>query len=663
MKLARWLLPIVSLVIVLVITWWDTGGVRSGPGPLHSAHARIEALAQGSNCEACHRAGAGIDPAGCNHCHAAIEKQAASGIGLHGRLPAADLARCGSCHGEHHGDAAPLIAAHAFSRIGVADMAAYDHRDVTFTLTGAHKPLQCDRCHVHANEVEPPQDGRFVGLSQKCTSCHEDQHKGAYGADCASCHGQEEKWKNVPKFPHAEFPLKDAHGKVECKACHEDGTEHSVNALRTTPLTVRACAVCHADPHGSGTLEVKALRLGKTSDCSRCHASTAWAEARPTVEKHAEFGFPLAAAHAKATCVACHGDAKQASRWPGRAPQLAECGACHEHPHRAELMSESTKVVGPANGCAGCHKDTDKDFRGGAMPPALHAATGFPLVVPHAEVACAACHKGEDKKARFPGRMADDCRACHQDVHRGQFDLDTRYRQCTACHLTTTFHPAQFGVVAHAATAFPLTGAHDAVGCVQCHKDVKDGSRAFRGTAKECAVCHADVHKGGFDRPGRPRIVDGKSGCVRCHDTSAFAPVARAFDHTLWTGYELTGAHSAADCTACHPRAAGGTATARRLGPALGRQCSSCHTDPHLGQFERAGATDCSRCHETKAFQNIHFDHQQTRFPLDVIHRVVACARCHTSYDTQQGKVVRYKPLGTACGDCHKLGADGSVRK
>ena len=663
MKLARWLLPILSLAIVLWITWWDTGGVRQGPGPLHPAHASVAALANGSNCDACHRAGAGIDAEGCNRCHTAIGTQRANGKGLHGRLPAADLDRCGSCHGDHHGDAAPLIANHAFARVGIAEANAYDHRDVAFTLTGAHAPLTCERCHVHANDEEPPPKGRFLGLSQQCTSCHDDQHKGAYGPDCASCHGQEEPWKKAPKFPHAEFALQDAHGKVECKACHEENSAHAVAALREKPQPVRACAVCHADPHGSGGLQIQALRLANSADCSRCHTATAWKAESFTPARHAEFGLALLAAHAKAPCAACHGDPKQAPRWQGSAPALAECAACHEHPHGSSLMTAAVAAVGPAKGCAGCHKDSDQDFRGGAMPSALHAATGFPLVAPHAEVACAACHQGVAKATRFPGRKPEECRACHEDVHRGQFDLEARYQQCTACHRTTSFHPSQFGLAAHALTAFPLTGAHDAVGCSACHKVGKEGVREFHGTSSECAVCHEDVHKGAFDRAGRPRLVGGKRGCVRCHDTAAFAPVAGAFDHTLWTGYELTGAHTAVDCAACHPRAAAGKAMAQRLGPVLGTLCADCHTDVHRGQFQRGSVTDCSRCHETRSFQDLHFDHQQTRVPLDEVHRTVACARCHTSYETEQGKVVRYKPLGTACGDCHQLGADGRVRK
>ncbi|MCA8953360.1 MAG: cytochrome c3 family protein [Planctomycetes bacterium] len=649
MKLARWLLPIVSLAIVLLVTWWDFGGSGAGPGDLHSAHAAVAELRGGRNCEACHRVGAGIDVAGCNSCHGVIGDQLATGTGLHGTLADGLGQRCSSCHGEHHGDSVPLIAPHAFPRAGVADLSAFEHAHVEFGLVGAHAALACERCHPNANAVAPPADGRFVGVSQQCTSCHEDAHRGEYGTACADCHGQQEPWPRAPLFPHEAFALTAAHGAVACSACHAADGPHSVEALQTTPQPVRTCAECHADPHGTADSAPTALRLEGTGDCARCHQPTEWGAARPTAAAHAAFGFELAIAHANVDCAACHGSADTAPRWSGAAPPVAACAACHEHPHRPELVAAATAAQGPANGCGACHSDADAAFGTGRMPPELHAVTGFLLETPHADVACASCHEGQAPAERFPGRVASDCRACHDDVHRGQFDHDTRYAQCTACHLETTFHPAQFDGLAHATTAFPLTGAHDAVACSECHRE-QAGLRQFHGAPTVCSSCHFDVHGGAFDRPGLPATVAGRSGCERCHDTRAFKPVAR-FEHGLWAGYELTGAHRELDCATCHPRTNGG------LGAAAGARCADCHTDPHAGQFDEHGWTDCARCHVPQSFAELQFDHQRTRFPLDEVHVALDCAKCHKSYETAAGPLVRYRPLGTTCGDCHTLGA------
>lgn len=659
MKNVRWLLPLLSLLAVVWFTWRDVAKGRAGPGPLHSAHAAVAELAGGENCEACHEAGAGVDPGRCGQCHAAIAAQRDSGIGLHGALAPAVLARCASCHGEHHGDAVPLVAPHAFARAGVADVAAYDHAHVAFTLTGAHVGLACERCHPHANDLSPPAGGRFLGLRQACTSCHQDPHRGVFGGDCAGCHGQQQPWREVPGFAHASFALGGAHAAVACSGCHAVGTVYDVAAEQVAAQPVRACAVCHQDPHGPGGTAT-GLRLAATSDCARCHAATTWAAARPSPAQHAAFGFALRGPHAEASCGTCHGEGALVPRWRGEAPALEACASCHASPHRAELVAAATATNGPANGCAGCHDDADADFASGRITPAQHLAIGFPLTAPHADVACRACHAAATRAERFPGRAAADCRACHADVHQGQFAHEPQYAQCTACHAPTAFRPHHFGVAAHAATAFPLTLAHTAVGCPSCHPTVGAGGRVFHGTPTACSGCHVDVHRGAFDRGGRPAQVGGRRGCARCHDTAGFRPVVGDFDHATWTGYELVGAHAQVACAGCHPVGGPGQP---RLGPAAGRACAACHEDVHLGQFAVGGSTDCTRCHAATRWPAVSFDHAtMSRFPLDATHAKVACARCHIAYDTGTRSVVRYKPLGVACGDCHRLGEPGGRR-
>lgn len=655
MKVFRWLLPLVSLVLVVGFTLWDLRGSRIGPGPLHPAHIGLPELDKGRNCEACHREGAGIDANACGKCHAAVAEQIASGRGLHGGMPAGQRERCGACHSDHHGDSAPLLAAHAFALAGVA-ADTYDHRHVDWHLTGAHAGVACKKCHLAADESVPPKGGRFLGLSQTCTECHADEHHDAFGKDCESCHGQAGPWKATPGFRHETFALRDAHQKVACAECHRPGSPNDVAAeKRDPPKQARQCAACHADPHGSAG-KVTALQLNDTADCARCHAATKWSTARPTAETHGGSKWPLRGVHADVACAVCHGDRDHRVRWTGAAPALASCAACHEHPHGAALMQAAVAATGPADGCAGCHGDADHDFRGGRLEPQLHQATGFALVLPHADVACDKCHTGTERTQRFPGRAQAECRKCHADVHRGQFDHEKRYGECTACHRPTTFRPSEFGIAAHTKTPFPLTGAHDAVACGKCHGEVKDGVRTFHGTPQQCVACHRDVHEGTFDRAGRPRQIAGRTDCARCHDTAAFAPVAGGFDHTLWTGWELAGAHTKVDCTACHPRTNQGATKASRLGRAAGTGCANCHADPHAAQFVRGGATDCARCHGVDSFRIEKFDHKTTRFPLDDVHAKVTCAECHKSYGTPQGHVVRYKPLGTTCGDCHALG-------
>jgi hypothetical protein len=662
MKWARWLLPMASLAIVLWLTWRDAQGGRTAPGPLHPAHAAVASLAQGAECAACHRPGAGIDADGCVRCHAAIGAQRVAGTGLHGRLPAAQLAQCDGCHGEHHGDAVALIAPHAFARAGVADPTRYDHAHVAFGLRGAHARLPCSTCHAHADDATPPAGGRFLGLRQDCVACHADAHRGAYGGDCASCHGQEQPWAAAATFHHAAFALADAHAGKACAACHAAGGAGDLT--RPRGAAVRACRDCHADPHGGSGGPATGLRLAATADCARCHAATNWSAARPDVAAHAARGFALAGAHATAACAACHGDGASAPRWTGVAPAEAACASCHvQHPHRAAVLAAARAVAGPADGCADCHLAADPRWSDGRMTAAHHVATGMPLTAPHADVACAKCHTAPTWAERYPGRSAGDCRSCHRDVHGGQFADEAKYAQCTACHATEHWAPHRFGIAAHAATAWPLTGAHEAVACSRCHAQAAGAPRTFHGTPTACAKCHRDVHGGAFDGGGRPAVVDGRRDCARCHDTTAFAPATAPFDHARWTNYALVGAHAAVACAGCHPPAADGS---RQLGPAVGRSCAGCHADPHAGQVADAAgaATDCARCHEVATWRPTTFDHQtMSRFPLDATHAKVPCGACHRPVDATPGAVVRYKPLGTQCADCHRLGRDGQVRR
>ena len=660
MNLRRWLLPAASLVAVAAFTMWEFSSSRTGPGQLHPAHHELEGFFLGADCSSCHREGEGINAEGCIRCHEPIGQQRASKKGLHGNLPSAQLDDCSQCHSEHMGERTPLITAQAFLFAGVKQRDAYDHRHVPgYSLGGAHAALACARCHASADAAQPPKGGRFLGLQQQCVACHEDVHLSSFGSDCEKCHGQVQPFKAAPGFDHAVFPLIGAHSRVGCAKCHEEGTPHATAALAKDKLPTRKCAECHEDPHHDRPgIPAKAMLLDDTADCSRCHASTKWSDARVTPAKHAEFGFPLRGGHAKAECKKCHGDGQHASKHPGELPPLDACARCHDSPHQKPFLNITvTAGKGSKEGCAECHVDEHTSFRGAEVTAQQHSATGFALALPHDKVECSKCHTGDTFAARYPGRVQKDCRACHADTHKGQFDHEQRYSQCTACHATTAFHPTAFDAAMHAKTKFPLTGAHDAVACARCHDDVKEDVRAFHGTTQKCGDCHEDVHKGAFDVAGKPAEVRGKTGCARCHDTAAFQPIrAENFDHALWTGYRLDGAHAKADCAKCHPQTT--DAGHKRLGKAIGKRCADCHQDKHQGQFSDGKGTDCARCHETVDFKKPKFDHDRdSRFRLDAQHALLDCSKCHHSYETPFGPLVRYKPLGVECGDCHKLGA------
>ncbi len=95
---------------------------------------------------------------------------------------------------------------------------------------------------------------------------------------------------------------------------------------------------------------------------------------------------------------------------------------------------------------------------------------------------------------------------------------------CNSCHNTDGFKPAtKFD---HSTTAFKLTGAHQQVQCIGCHKIETKNRKQFQAFKKipfqNCNSCHKDVHQGSFG-----------TNCSSCHETSSFKQINKsAFDHS-----------------------------------------------------------------------------------------------------------------------------------
>ncbi len=71
-------------------------------------------------------------------------------------------------------------------------LADFNHDKQThFPLTGAHKPLRCEQCHL-----------RSTMPSSACGSCHQadDRHEGRFGADCGRCHVNTD-WRQTKLVP------------------------------------------------------------------------------------------------------------------------------------------------------------------------------------------------------------------------------------------------------------------------------------------------------------------------------------------------------------------------------------------------------------------------------------------------------------------------------
>jgi hypothetical protein len=222
------------------------------------------------------------------------------------------------------------------------------------------------------------------------------------------------------------------------------------------------------------------------------------------------------------------------------------------------------------------------------------------------------------------------------------------------------FSPARYGLDEHQKTSYPLTGGHAAVACNACHTsasvaELRENSGVritgapsgrsprLRFASRRCAACHRDVHFGELDR------WVTQDGCESCHSVESWRAAAKTFDHAR-TRFALVGAHARPACAECHEKVDVGTERERVRFAGVPLTCQGCHEDTHRGQFE----VSCDRCHDPDSLKASRFDHARgSAWPLDGAHARVACGECHRR-ETQDGvEFVRYKPLPTACRDCH----------
>jgi hypothetical protein len=575
------------------------------PGPLAAPHADLDQL---TKCFACHSRSETMTQR-CVACHTEIAWSRAQKRGLHARP---EYGACEKCHPDHAG--------RDFSMITWEDGSAakFRHDRTGYALTGAHAALRCAQCHAAANQksaVAPlikkkNRAASFLGLETACATCHQDPHAGRFGAACAKCH-QTTKWAqmNESTFNHDEtrYPLRGRHALVACANCHDE-----TRAFGPKPRFDR-CDACHRDVHaGAGTL------AGKPADCAACHDVGTFTQSTFTAAMHAKSAYPLVGKHRDVACSSCHlrKPAGIAAASLGDAgvwlhPKHEACADCHGSPHGAQLAGNAKALA-----CVSCH-DLDA-WKPARFTIADHAKSAFALTGAHLNAACRACHDvgraglapfadaARFGKVGFAMTMPERaCADCHADPHQGRFAPRSA---CGDCHTTGAWRPARVGVAEHAKFRFPLAGAHRAVLCVDCHRDLAGRSTPGGGSANA----------------GAAGARSGTAGDDRSTLIRATRPVP-----------PLT------------------FAVAKQA-------CADCHAGPHGDQFTKpaARAMACERCHGVEVFRPATgFDHaRDTAFPLDGAHRGVPCARCHGPVKSPNGdRIVRYRGVPTACESCHPV--------
>jgi len=591
-----------ALLLVLVCAP-AVARAQISPGKLARAHATLEGNA---HCLKCHDPKQGVADDRCRACHGALDEQIKAGRGLHARPEYRD---CRLCHVEHHGKDFELVF------WGDKGRAGFDHEQTGYALAGKHRTLECGACHQpkHQQTGALAKGGvsaarTFLGLPTRCGGCHEDRHRGQFpGRDCSACHGLD-NWKKLVTVDHAIYPLLGRHATATCESCHKKVGD-APPLLKGTP---RECVACHADVHQG--------RLGTA--CANCHTAAAWRGPATAAFDHEKTVYPLRGRHRSVACATCHR--------PGQGLRIkhARCADCHSDTHNGRLVGT----------CESCH--SVDGWRGGTVAPTFdHDRTDYPLRGRHKATTCAACHPPGKGLKGAHARCAD----CHRDVHQGQFARRRDGGACESCHDVNGFVPAHYGPGEHAASRYPLQGAHLAVACDACHpKAPGPGGRPLaqlRRDSTRCADCHRDIHLGDV----QTQVKAG--GCESCHVVAAWKQQT-VFDHSK-TRFALEAGHAKPGCASCHGRVETGTPRERVRVVDVPLACESCHKDPHVGLL-----VPCLRCHSTTTFRPATaFNHDRdTRFVLGGAHVRVRCAACHRP---ELAANVRYKPLPLTCVGCH----------
>ncbi len=149
---------------------------------------------------------------------------------------------CSHCHSEEHQN---------------FKIVPFDHFAQTgYLLDGAHLEADCSRCHPsEKNETSKQTQSSIVkyrGISQKCSSCHDDYHQGQFekSQTCDSCHTSRSSWKKID-FDHntqSKFHLDKTHAKVDCKSCHPQITAKDGSKLTQFKPLGMECQDCHELP-------------------------------------------------------------------------------------------------------------------------------------------------------------------------------------------------------------------------------------------------------------------------------------------------------------------------------------------------------------------------------------------------------------------------------
>ena len=587
------------------------------PGDLSQAHANLEGM---SKCTLCHDLGEKVSNKKCLSCHDDIQMLLNKKSGYHASSSVVNK-DCFACHSDHHGRKFDMVR---------FDEDNFNHTLTGYELEGKHETVDCRKCHVSDNIQDAEIKKRkntFLGLDEKCLSCHDDFHQKTLSNNCIECHKME-AFIPASKFDHddSEYALKGKHLEVDCIECHKTSKRNGKEFQNFSDIDFDDCKSCHEDPH-NGQIEGK---------CMQCHTETSFSSFIGQGNfNHGTTGFSLRGKHKKVDCFSCHTNTSKAEfvfQNKQKTKNENNCVACHKDEHEGKYGNE----------CVKCHRESSF-LSLKKMAFFDHNITDYPLEGKHLKVDCKQCHK-----KRFSTQIDfTSCSNCHQDYHEGEFKNNGVSPDCVECHsLENGFDYSLYTLEQHQTNSFPLEGAHYATPCYACHVSEDDKRWTFTNLGSTCVECHKDTHEGYISEKYYPA-----NECKTCHINDTWTIVT--FDHNL-TDWSLEGKHKEVDCRTCHFETDKNNKLGKQNFKSLESECFSCHENIHNDTFAINGITDCKRCHITESWFPKKFNHNNTSFPLKGRHEEIECSQCHTVSTTNGETEIIYKLGKFQCIDCHQ---------
>jgi len=598
-----------------------------------------------TTCEVCHTT-AGWSPAQFDHSKSGfpltgqhtVPPRACTDCHVNNNYSITDTS-CVSCHQtdynnaktpvDHVGAKFPTTCATCHDTVAWTD-GKFDHSSTGWALIGNHMvpPRACSDCHLNGN---------YNITVTTCVSCHQTDYNNAltpvnhpqanFPLTCEGCHDTV-LWTDG-KFDHSStgWALTGNHMVPPrvCTDCH--------TATAGYNITVTTCISCHQSDYNNAKTPVDHIAAKFPTTCDTCHDTNLWTDGQ---FDHASTGWALTNSHMvpPRACTDCHVNGNYNIT-------VTTCVSCHQTDYNNALTPVNHPQANFPLTCDTCHDTiqwTDGKFD--------HASTGWALTNSHMVPprTCADCHTATVGY----NITSTTCVSCHQnDYNNAKSPVDHVGAKfpttCDGCHDTVVWTD---GVFNHATTGWALTNAHMVPprACTDCHT----AAVGYNIATITCVSCHQTDYNNATT-PVNHITANFPTTCDTCHDTIQWTD--GKFDHST-TGWALVGMHTVPPraCSDCHTAAAGYNITSTA--------CVNCHQTDYNNTNAPPHATSgfpttCDTCHDTVAWTDATFNHNNTAFPLQGAHTTTACALCHVNNN--------YTTLPTDCYGCHTADYNGTT--